>query len=365
MSGLVKPKTYNVADSNLANFGTKLEKDVKAAAAQKEPAWDNAGSKEGLLIWRIEKFHVKPVPENMYGSFYSGDSYIVLNTYKTPGQPKLKYSVFFWLGDHTTQDEAGTAAYKTVELDDRLGGQPVQYRETQGNESKAFVALFPKGIKTMEGGIDTGFHHVTPAEYKPRLLHVRAVGHSVAAQQVAFTASSFNNEDSFVVDMGLEVYQWSGSKASPLEKNKAAQIAHSMKDERGGKPAITIADEANDAAMPWAKLGGRPASFPAATPRPAPQPPILLHVADKAPFTYTKIAEKDLKKSALDPKDVFIVDNGDQIFVWVGHGATADERKAGLQLAADYLKKTGKPAGTTITRVPEHAEPAEFLALFH
>ena len=98
----------------------------------------------GLVIWRIEKFTVREIPKPTYGRFYSGDSYILLHvntilssfiplpfffcfyifsfpptnvckqTYsKYPGSHALSYDVHFWLGSKTTQDEAGTAAYKT------------------------------------------------------------------------------------------------------------------------------------------------------------------------------------------------------------------------------------------------------------
>ena len=91
--------------------------------------------------------------KNLHGKFFNGDSYIILNTYKEPGsdvsfsmayprsslcmdaciytyvirimatflliQPtqELKYDLHFWIGQYSSQDEYGTAAYKTVELD--------------------------------------------------------------------------------------------------------------------------------------------------------------------------------------------------------------------------------------------------------
>ena len=41
------------------------------------------------------------------------------------------------------QDEYGTAAYKTVELDTFLDDVPIQHREVQGHESALFKTYFP------------------------------------------------------------------------------------------------------------------------------------------------------------------------------------------------------------------------------
>lgn len=54
-------------------------------------------------------------------------------------------------GDACTTDESGAAAIFAVQMDEFLGGKPIQYREVQGYESKTFVGYFKSGLKYMVG----------------------------------------------------------------------------------------------------------------------------------------------------------------------------------------------------------------------
>jgi gelsolin len=367
-----KQKVYNIEDSNIANIGSDLDKKVRQAAAQTEPAWTNAGRAPGLQIWRIEKFNVKSIAKESYGTFYSGDSYIVLNTYKKKGSDALAWDVHFWLGKYTTQDEAGTAAYKTVELDDLLRGAPVQHREVQEYESGMFLGYFNNHIKILDGGVDTGFKHVEPEKYNPRLLHLKGKKR-VRVAQVEMSPNSLNSGDVFVLDKGLEIYQFNGAKSGPQEKMKGAQLCRALDDERKGMPKVTVIEEnSKDMDTFWKALGSKgniKAADAGGNDDEADKntQKRLFRLSDssgKMEFKEVGSSTSKLKKSLLDSKDVFVLDAGQEVFAWIGKGASVSERKYAMQYAQEYLKKFNRPAYIPISRVLEGGENEVFEASF-
>lgn len=370
---MMKKKEYDIASSNIALLGTKMDRDMKISSAETEPAWKNAGKKVGIQIWRIEKFKVVAWPQPNYGQFYSGDSYIILNTFKDPENPnKLKFDLHFWLGTSTSQDEAGTAAYKTVELDTLLGDAPVQHREVEGCESTLFCNYFKDngGIRLLEGGVESGFNHVEPEKYRPRLLHLKG-RKNVRCQEVPLTADSLNSGDCYILDNGLTLYQWQGSSSSMQEKTRAAQTSRAMDDERKGRPSVVVIDE-KDNDIPeefWSLLGGQKDISTDAggdADWETKDDKVLYQLSDAGnALEFNRIASgASVTKDKLDTKDVFIVDAGCHMYVWIGKLASAKEKKQAMYYAAKCLEDTQRPAYIPTTRVVEGGENTLFNNLF-
>ena len=58
---MLKPKKYDWKDSNMAMFGSDLDKSVKKEAAQGEPAWAGSGKKmlSYLLLFFVDRIAVQ------------------------------------------------------------------------------------------------------------------------------------------------------------------------------------------------------------------------------------------------------------------------------------------------------------------
>ncbi|MED6169557.1 Villin-3 [Stylosanthes scabra] len=227
-----------------------------------DPAFQGAGQKAGTEIWRIENFQPVPLPKSEYGKFYMGDSYIILQTTQGKGGTYF-HDIHFWIGKDTSQDEAGTAAIKTIELDASLGGRAVQYREIQGHESDKFLSYFKPCIIPLEGGVASGFKKLEEEEFEthdgkldtesdsgefwvlfggfapigkkvvsdddiipeatPAQLFSIADG-DVKPVEGELSKSLLENSKCYLLDCGAEVFVWVG-RVTQVEERKAACLA--------------------------------------------------------------------------------------------------------------------------------------------
>jgi len=368
MSGFVKPEPIDWEDTNVAKIGSAEDKDARKAAADTEPAWAGAGQEPGLKVWRIEKFEVKAWPEEQYGQFHKGDSYIVLHTYKAEEGDKLMYDIYFWLGLESTQDEQGTAAYKTVELDAFFNDAAVQHREVMMSESPEFDALFPK-IQYLAGGVDTGFAHVEAGAYVAKLFQVKKVGKQCKSVEVKCARESLNQGDAFVLDMGEKIYIWKGESCSPFETNLANQFAEGLESERGGKSQATHDIDGDF----WAALGGEgdiTSAEDAASVLPTAAEDgegILYKLSDTSgELTMEEVGRGELTKDMLGADDVYLLDTCKKsgVLVWIGSGASKKEADSAMSTATNYLEQTSKPFTTPVSVMKQGNENPTFAAIF-
>jgi len=339
-------------DSNCARIGSDEDKDARKKAAMTENAWKGAGTQAGLKVWRIENFQVVPWPEDRYGEFMMADSYIVLSTTEEPDSGKLLHDIHFWLGRDTTPDEMGTAAYKTVELDDYFDGEPIQHREVQNSESHEFRSFFPR-FSYKKGGKASGFRKAssTIELYEHKMYRVRKMQvDGLRLEEVALHHNSLNDGDVFILDAGAKIYIWEGPQASPFEKFHANKEAGRMVSERDGKATAMrgIDDEF------WDHVGGRgpikaaeevtdvAATVKALTTR-------LYQIRDAdGELSCHEVGHGQLSESMLQSNDVMMLVTADELFLWVGKGSSTAEGRSCYRLAMDYLKVNKRPMSTPI-----------------
>ncbi|KAL6525515.1 Villin-4 [Orobanche hederae] len=305
----------------------------------------------GIEIWRIENFHPVAVPKSSHGKFFTGDSYIILkitsliSLLQTAALKSgaFHHDIHYWLGKDTSQDEAGTAAIKTVELDAALGSRTVQYREVQGHESEKFLSYFKPCIIPQEGGTASGFKHVEPEEHQTR-LYVCKGKHVVHVKEVPFARSSLNHDDIFILDTKSKIFQFNGFNACIQERAKALDVVQYIKDTyHDGKCEIATIDDGKlmadaDTGEFWGFFGGF-------APLPRKTNMDEFKSTDVTPklFCVEKgdavLVEADSwTRELLETNRYYILDGGVDVFVWVGRSTSVDERKAASSRTDELLR---------------------------
>jgi len=224
---------------------------------------------------------------------------------------------------------------------------------------KFTIALFRPRFD-LKGGIESGFHHVTKVEYEHRLIHIKGKLHHVVLSNVDLATKSLNESDCFILDLGTKLFQFDGQHAGIAEKSTATSTSRAIADEREGHCHIEVVTSSDkDLDEFWTALGGK-APIPDASPAEGPKEKKLFRISQSG--VDCKVEEIPVKRESLIPNDVFIFDTGVTCFVWVGRGASPEEKKYGLHYAHQYLKNNVKFEHTPIVRLVQGGENEEFVA---
>ncbi|KAM4611309.1 capping protein (actin filament), gelsolin-like b isoform 2-T2 [Polymixia lowei] len=269
----------------------------------------------GLRVWRVEKMKAVLLDPSEVGAFFNGDSYLVLEN-----RGQLGADLHMWIGEKSSRDEQVACAMLATQLDNFLGGDPIQHRQVQGYESPEFMTLFPRGIS-----------------YKT-------------------------------------IVSWIGSQANMFEKQKVREIASLIRDtERHGKACIVDITEGEEPPEMIKVLGPMPVLVES-TPEEdskadASNSASLYKVSDATgSMTMTKVAEKcPFAKELLVRDDCFILDNGanGKILVWKGSGANAEEKREALKMADNFIQQMNYPkAKTHVEILPQGRETIIFKQFF-
>ena len=181
------------------------------------------------------------------------------------------YDVYYWLGKDSSTDERAVVAMKTVELDDLLGGAPIQHRVLQGAEGKHFKGLFPgKKLVIDHGGIDSGFRRVKGGAGSKRgetttLWCVkgrlgRGKGNYVYLQ-LPLEAQYIHDDDVYILartgGKTGSILQWNGPESSGSERALGGQLAGTLRAEPGcGHAKRRVIDGVDDKEFFGALEGG-------------------------------------------------------------------------------------------------------------
>ncbi|KAI9489983.1 hypothetical protein BDB00DRAFT_884323 [Zychaea mexicana] len=319
---MLRNSSWRLDETNLANFGSELEREHRKEQGSLEEAWNYedspVGKEIGLWIWRVQNFSLVTVPEKQYGQFYQGISLIFIMLYwttKKENSDGLIHHIHFWL----VLDTLAT-----------------QHREVQRRESRLFKSYF-KALRYLQGGFASGFNHVEEEEIPKRLLRVHRPSelegtrtqNAVVISEVPLSHESLRSKAVFILDTGDKIYQWQGSDEGEVVDGDEDEEEEEAKElEENSVKKLFVLRKSH------ASLGLK--------------------------LKFELVAEDKITKDMFDTNHVYIFDVGHQVYAWFGREAGRRERRAGLQYAQDYVKDIERSAFTPICKIVEGGEDELF-----
>jgi hypothetical protein len=372
---------------------------------------EDVGHIPGLTCYEIDKFLPNLVEPALYGKFYEGDCYIVLKT-SIDDTNSLNWQIYFWIGSQASLDKQACAAMHAVNLRNLLGATCRTQREEQNDESDEFIDMFGSKMMYIEGARTTsGFYTVEDVEYVTRMYKVSGT-QRIILEPVPLTYESLDTHCVYLLDNGMNIYLWNGTKCNPITRSKSRLFAEKInKHERKFEAELIQMKQGDEVSPFWKLLSGPPPTgwlFKAdtkeketsdvnAAEESRPVSSLALSIMENSreaieafiesrnielkskpklyrvgigmgylelPQVRANTGRLVLTRDILDSKGVYILDCYTDIFVWIGRKSTRLVRTAALKLSSSLEAMIQRPDYTLVTSTLEGTENQVFKSKF-
>lgn len=341
------------------------------------PPEDDASSEEKLTTEDDTEDGDKRLPN---GAPNGNSNNVALTSHQEDAS--VKYVVYFWQGRQASKMGWLTFTFNMQKCFEDFGNKLEVVQMQQQQENIKFLSHFKQKFI-----IHQGKRKARPTTKLASLYHLRTNSNPLTLRciEIEPDSSKLNSGFCYILKLerttstngsfnaigndidratSLQIYVWVGLKASPREAEIAKSIAHSKFNFESGTPNVVIVNERQEPKEFWDSLGGyqdyeTDSNF-------------LLHNRlfrcsnDKG---YFNVSEKcsDFCQDDLSDDDIMILDNGEQVFLWVGTRSSEVEIKLAYKSAQVYVQnlRLKDPNPRQLMLTFKGKESRKFTKCFH
>ncbi|CAH1118897.1 unnamed protein product [Phaedon cochleariae] len=346
-------------------------------AQQLMEEWNDDLEAMEALVLEGKKF--VRLPEEELGTFHSSDCYVFLCRYWMPQDEAeavteedaddFQWVCYFWQGRDASNMGWLTFTFTLQKKFKALFRDKLEVVRTyQQQENMKFMAHFKRKFIIKQGKRNRKLEKNAVEFY-----HLRSNGSALYTRlvQIKPDASLLNSCFCYILNVPFEqeddsgiVYVWIGSKCDPDEARLVQEIAEDMFNSAWVTLQVLSEGEEPDNFF-WLALGGKKAydteaSFMEYT--------RLFRCSNEKGYYIVSEKCSDFCQDDLADDDIMILDNGDQVFLWLGANCSEVEIKLAYKSAQVYIqhmraKQPEKPRKFFLTL--KNKESRRFTKCFH
>ncbi len=338
-------------------------------AAQTQLIDDGSGD---LKVYRIDFEDINEIPKRFGTVLYSGNCYII--HYQSTGTLNsgnaAKNIIYLWSGRQSSQADRTTGELFLSEMFDHFKTNVAQIRVTEGLEPPHFLQLFKGKLIIFNGKSST----VDPSGIGKKYPHsfiLKVEGNSTFSAKAVQVSSKtvYTPKDCYILKADLDIWVWCGQSSTGDTREMAKLIASMIGDAElvmEGNETDEFFQSVGEKCIIQLKKTQINGEVPTQSDTTWDKSRVSLYLASlvQGNITLDQILAFDQKD--LSPENIYLLDAGNMIYVWLGNLASNEAKQKGWMIAHHLITTHVIPRDILlpVAVIKQGFEPITFTGFF-